>query len=112
MGLLTYTWALHGKQPTVKTSGIRKGYKVMGFIDYFTGKFFYKCCEGRLNSESYQQFLSELLRKTKKHLIIIQDGARYHTSTDTKNFFNNHSNRITVFQLPAYSPDFNPIEKL
>ena len=32
-GSLTYTWALRGKQPTVKTSGIRKGYKVMGFID-------------------------------------------------------------------------------
>jgi len=27
-------------------------------------------------------------------------------------FFTKHSNRITVYQLPSYSPDYNPIEKL
>jgi hypothetical protein len=34
-GTLTYTWARRGQQPTVKTSGKRKGYKVFGLIDYF-----------------------------------------------------------------------------
>lgn len=41
-GSLTYTWAKRGVQPVVKTSGIRKGYKVRGLIDYFTGRFFTK----------------------------------------------------------------------
>ena len=27
-------------------------------------------------------------------------------------FFEAHKDRITVFQLSSYSPDFNPIEKL
>lgn len=27
-------------------------------------------------------------------------------------FFDQHQDRLTVFQLPSYSPDFNPIEKL
>jgi transposase len=40
-GTLTYTWARRGQQPLVKTSGKRKGYKVFGVIDYFTGCFFY-----------------------------------------------------------------------
>ena len=41
-GTLTYTWARRGQQPTVKTSGKRKGYKVFGLIEYFTGRLFYQ----------------------------------------------------------------------
>ena len=84
----------------------------MGLIDYFTGRFFSKAHEGRLNSESYTIFLKEVLRRTRKHIILIQDGARYHTSAAMKEFFEKHSDRITVYQLPSYSPDYNPIEKL
>ena len=53
-----------------------------------------------------------MLLKTKGHLIIIQDGARYHTSKATKAFFQTHQKRLTRYQLPSYSPDFNPIEHL
>ncbi len=111
-GSLSYTWAPRGKQPTVKTSGIRKGYKVLGLIDYFTGTFFCKGHEGRLNSEIYEQFLKEVLEQTDKHVIIVQDGARYHTSKAMKAFFEKYPDRISVYQLPSYSPDYNPIEKL
>jgi transposase len=111
-GTLTYTWAKRGQQPTIKTSGIRKGYKVFGLIDYFTGRFFYTAQEGRLKSESYAEFLQSVLKKTKEHIILIQDGARYHTSKAMQEFFEQHKDRLTVYQLPSYSPDFNPIEKL
>jgi len=111
-GTLTYTWAKRGTQPTVKTSGIRKGYKVFGLIEYFSGKFFFKGQEDRLNSDTYAQFLSEVLMQTENHLILIQDGARYHTSKAMQAFFEQHRERLTVFNLPSYSPDYNPIEKL
>ena len=111
-GSLSYTWALRGVQPMVETSGKRKGYKVFGLIDYFTGRFFYKAHEGKLNTESYQNFLQEVMKKTRKHIILIQDGARYHTSKAMKLFFGQHAFRLTVYQLPAYSPDYNPIEFL
>jgi transposase len=112
-GSLSYTWAKKGQQPVVKTSGKRKGYKVFGLIDYFSGRFFCKGHdEGRLNSASYESFLSEVLSKTRKHIILIQDGASYHTSKAMKKFFAKKANRITVYNLPSYSPDYNPIEKL
>ena len=50
------------------------------------------------------------MSKTKKHLCIIQDNARYHTSKEMLAFYKKHSDRITMFNLPSYSPDFNPIE--
>ena len=111
-GSLTYTWAPIGHQPTVPTSGIRKGYKVFGLIDYFSGRFFYKTLEGRFNSESYKDFLLEVLGKTTKHIFLVQDGARYHTSAAMRLFCEQFKERLTVYQLPTYSPDFNPIEKL
>ena len=111
-GTLSYTWSRRGKQYTIKTSGKRKSYKVFGLIDYFTGRFFYKCTQQRLNSVSYTEFLHDIISKTRKHIILIQDCARYHTSKATKEFFSKHKDRITVFSLPSYSPDYNPIEKL
>lgn len=111
-GSLSYTWAPKGQQPEVPTSGKRKGYKVFGLIDYCSGQFFDKAQSGRFNSESYAAFLLDVLSQTKQHVIVIQDGARYHTSQAMKQFFEAHEDRLTIEQLPAYSPDFNPIEHL
>lgn len=111
-GTLTYTWARRGQQPKGKTCGKRKGYKVFGLIEYFTGRLFYQGQEGRLNSAAYMAFLTRVLEQTTQPLILIQDGAKYHTSTETKAFFAQQATRLQVFQLPTYSPDYNPIEKL
>jgi transposase len=111
-GSLSYTWARRGRQPEVPTSGKRKGYKVFGAIEYFSGRLFYQGIEGRFNSESYQAFLQMIMAHTTQHLFLIHDGARYHTSASTQAFLAAHSTRITAEPLPSYSPDYNPIEYL
>jgi transposase len=111
-GSLSYTWARRGRQPEVPTSGKRKGYKVFGAIEYFSGRLFSQGIEGRFNSESYQAFLQMILAQTTQHLFLIHDGARYHTSASTQAFLVVHSDRITAEPLPSYSPDYNPIEYL
>src|SRR5215813_3046942 len=111
-GSLSYTWSRRGHQPEVRTSGKRKGYKVFGAIEYFSGRLFSQGLEGRFNSEHYQAFLQRILAQTTEHLFLIHDGARYHTSASTKAFLAAHSNRITAEPLPSYSPDYNPIEYL
>jgi transposase len=111
-GSLSYTWAPKGQPPKVPTSGKRKGYKVFGLIDYFSGRFFSKAQDGRFNSESYAAFLLDVLSQTTQHVVVIQDGARYHTSKAMQQFFDTHAERLTIEPLPAYSPDFNPIEHL
>lgn len=111
-GSLGYTWARQGVTPLVKTSGKRKGYKVFGAVDYFSGRVFYRGLEGKFNSQSYQSFLQAILEETTEHIYLVQDGARYHTSQEMKAFFEEQRERLTVYQLPAYSPDYNPIEYL
>jgi transposase len=111
-GSLSYTWAPRGHQPQIKTTGLRKGYKVFGAIEYFTGRLIYQGMEERFQSDSYQTFLRYLLSQVSGKIILIQDGARYHTSKSTRQFLEQHKKRLIVYQLPSYSPDYNPIEYL
>lgn len=111
-GSLSYTWARRNQAPQVKTTGKRKAYKVFGLIEFFSGRLFHQGIEGQFNSESYQAFLLSVLAQTTAHLFLIQDGAKYHTSKAMRQFFAQHTDRLTVFQLPSYSPDYNPIEYL
>src|SRR5437870_3159812 len=85
-GSLSYTWARRGQQPAVKTSGTRKGDKIFGAIEYFSGRLFSQGIEGRFASDSYQAFLRTILAQTTAHLCLIHDGARYHTSQATTIF--------------------------
>jgi transposase len=111
-GSLSYTWGRRGHQPQVPTTGRRKGYKVFGAIEFFSGRLIYQATEQRFQSESYQSFLCYLLSQVAGPIILIQDGARYHTSKTTREFLEQHKERFTVYQLPSYSPDYNPIEYL
>ena len=111
-GSLGYTWAPIGQQPLIKTSGKRKAYKVFGLIEFFTGQLFFEGIEGKLNAAAYIHFLTTVLAQTSQPLFIVQDGAPYHRAALVKSFIAEHADRLTVVQLPSYSPDFNPIEYL
>jgi transposase len=111
-GSLSSTWARRGQQPEVKTSGKRKGYKVFGAMEYFSGRLFYQGIEGRFPSDSDQVFVQMSLAHTTKHLFLIHAGARSHTSQAPHQFLLTHRERITAYPLPSYSPDYNPSEYL
>lgn len=111
-GSLGYTWAIKGIQPTVQTSGIRKAHRVFGLLDCFGGTLYVQGLDGKFNSETYQAFLNGALTQIAGHVILIQDNASYHTSGPLHAFYAAHADRLTVYQLPAYSPDLNPIEGL
>ena len=177
-GSLARTWAPIGQQPTVKTTGIRKGLKMFGTIElkggnfqyqqslayilkpkslkllkeaklptellallktlknqqYATQELFLKALNaiassqliteyqsvilqhtetsGRFNGESYVEFLKQLLAYYQGKIILIEDGAPYHNSNVVNEFKSANVARLTIEKLPAFSPDYNPIEKL
>lgn len=111
-GSLGYTWARVGRQPVVKTTGIRKAYKVFGLIEFFSGRLFSQGIDGRFNGPSYIAFLTWVLEQTSEPLFLVQDGAPYHRAAPVKAFFEQHRARLHVTHLPSYSPDYNPIEFL
>lgn len=67
---------------------------------------------GRFNGASYVEFLRQLLAYYKGKVTLIEDGAPYHGSNIVKEFKLANVDRLTVERLPAFSPDYNPIEKL
>jgi transposase len=175
-GSLARTWAPIGQQPTVKTTGIRKGLKMFGTIELKSGSFQYQQSlayvlkpkslkllkeaklpaellallktlkneqyatqmhflnalnaiadsqlitkyqsvilqhtetSGRFNGESYIEFLKQLLSFYKGKIILIEDGAPYHGSKVVNEFKLANVARLTIERLPAFSPDYNPIE--
>lgn len=111
-GSLGYTWAPRGEQQTVKTTGKRKGYKVMGMVEYTSGRLFFTGSTERLTAARYCAFLSSVLAQTSLPLLVIHDGASYHTAAATTAFVAKHADRLSVHRLPSYSPDYNPIEHL
>lgn len=111
-GSLGYTWAPVGRQPLVKTCGKRKAYKVFGLIEFFSGRFFHQGIEGKFNADSYIAFLRQVLAETEEPLFLIQDNAPYHRAAKVKQFVAEQAGRLSVYHLPGYSPDYNPIEFL
>ena len=67
---------------------------------------------GKFNGETYIEFLKQLLNRFTSRIVLIEDGASYHRSSIVKQFVQLHKKRLTVYRLPVFSPDFNPIEKL
>jgi transposase len=67
---------------------------------------------GRFNKEGYVEFLKQVLARFEGNIILIEDGAPYHNAARVKEFVESSEGRLTLERLPAFSPDFNPIEKL
>jgi transposase len=57
-------------------------------------------------------YLEQLLRHMKGHIVILWDGLPAHRARAVKEFAELHSDRLTIYRLPAYCPDFNPVEWL
>lgn len=107
-GTLTNVWALRGSRPTAVRQ-TEYGYLwVLGLVCPETGH-----AEGllspRLNTAVVNVFLDQFSRTlaADEHAVVIWDGAGFHTSRTLRLPPN-----VSVVQLPAYSPELNPIENL
>jgi DDE superfamily endonuclease len=111
-GALSYTGALRGPHPRVLPCGKRKADKVFGLSDSFTGRLFPPGQTERFTAQSDCAFLRSVLAATTPPLLLLllllQDGATDHTAAATREFCAAHAERLTVYQLPSYAPEYNP----
>ena len=76
-----------------------------------TKKFYWKSVL-KGNSVTFISFLHQLRRNfPNKNLLIIVDNASIHKSKKVQLFLEKHK-EITLFHLPTYSPEYNPVEKI
>jgi transposase len=105
------TWAPCGQTPKANVTGKRAGVAATSAISR-SGQLLFRLLDKRIASKEVIEFLGQMLRHHKRrHLIVVMDRAPPHTSKKTRTWIEAQP-RLHVFHLPAYSPDWNPDEKV
>jgi transposase len=105
------TWAPRGQTPKARVTGNRGGIAAMSAISK-PGHLLFRLLEKRIASEEVIEFLEQMLKHhPRRHLVVVMDQARPHTSKKTTAYIESQR-RLHVFYLPSYSPDWNPDEKV
>jgi transposase len=106
------TWSRVGHPPEVPVTGERKSVKILGAVELWRTRFHYRS-DTVFNASSYLLFLEQLARPYRRQgAILIQDNASYHKETEVWNWFRANRHWLEVHQLPPYSPERNPTERL
>jgi transposase len=106
------TWSRVGCPPEVPVTGERKSVKILGAIELWRTRFDYRQ-DTTFNANTYLGFLEQLARRYRRQgAIMIQDNASYHKDADVWKWFKSNRNWLEVHQLPPYSPELNPTERL
>lgn len=110
--LVGRTWAPRGETPVLKCSmGKRERLSTIGGITP-EGRIYFRVNDETIKSRQIVEYLSQLLRQIRRHIVLVWDNASTHTSKETKRFLESAKDRLTIFYLPAYFPKLNPVEYL
>ena len=92
--------------------GKRNTLKIFGTIELFSARFLYHFQEV-FNAKTYIHYLENILRGYfPQKICLIQDNASYHKDRTVWDWFGAHRSQIEVFNLPAYSPELNALERI
>jgi transposase len=109
--VLGKTWAERGRPRKVPVTGNRATVAAMSAISP-RGRLVFRLHEKRITSTEVIDFMRQLLsHHPRRHVIVVMDQAKPHTSKLTKQYIDRQP-RLHVFYLPPYSPDWNPDEKV
>jgi transposase len=86
--------------------------KILGAIELWRTRFDYRQ-DTVFNATAYLGFLEQLARRYRRQgAILIQDNASYHKDAEVWAWFKSNRHWLEVHQLPPYSPELNPTERL
>ena len=86
--------------------------KILGAIELWTARFHYGQATV-FNASTYLGFLHRLAPHYRRRgAILIQDNASYHKDSEVWSWFKSNRHWLEVHQLPPYSPELNPTERL
>jgi transposase len=94
-------------------TGERKSVKVLGAVEIYTARFHY-ATDAVFNASTYLAFLKRNIAPhyRRRGAILVQDNASYHKQADVWAWYAENRDWLDVHNLPPYSPEFNPTERL
>jgi len=77
-----------------------------------TGKTMFSLYDESINVDRFIEFLQKVIDSSDKKVYMIVDNLRVHHAKLVKDWVEENNEKIALFYLPAYSPDYNPDEYL
>jgi transposase len=104
------TWAVKGRTPVLKVSGIRTGITVSSAVSP-AGRLLFRIEKEKATADRFIDLLSKvMLAHRKRKVIVITDNAPSHIAKKVDRFADENRKRFALFYLPTYSPELNPDE--
>lgn len=103
------------KEPTMLHHPTRKSIGYFGAVRCRDGKFACQVEDDRFNAQSFWDFMMALKSKATrsgKKVVVLVDNAKYHHANLHKVWRLEQTGVFELLFLPAYSPDFNPVERV
>lgn len=112
-GTLAYTWGPKGQRTKIKNYGRHGRVNLIGAFELGTAVFYGVLTSFKVTAMRFRRFICHLKREmpTDK-ILLICDNASFHKAKWLQAWYAEQSVWLRVEFLPAYSPDFNPIERL
>lgn len=77
-----------------------------------TGKSMFALYDESINVDRFIDFMQKVVDSNDKKVYLIVDNLRVHHAKLVKAWIEEHKEKIAIFYLPPYSPEFNPDEYL
>jgi len=77
-----------------------------------TGKTMFALYEENINVDRFIDFLQRVIDSSQKKIYMIVDNLRVHHAKLVKQWLEENKEKIALFYLPPYSPEYNPDEYL
>lgn len=102
-------YAPKGKTPVVKVESQKFKVNMLSAISK-RGKLRFMLYKDNMNAEKLIDFMGRLIRDVNKKIFLVLDNLRVHHSKKVQEWLKKHKDRIEVFYLPPYAPEYNPDE--
>ena len=77
-----------------------------------TGKSMFALYDDSIATDNFIDFLEKVIKSNDKKVFMIVDNLRVHHAKKVKEWEEENKDKIKLFYLPPYSPEFNPDEYL
>ena len=105
------SWFPKGQQKLIKTYGKHESLKLIGILNYETGKVHVEEAE-EFNAQVFHDFLKYVLEQYPNgKIVMVLDNSKVHHAILLRDFLKANT-RLSLMFLPPYSPKLNIIEGL
>lgn len=104
-------YAPRGKTPVLKVQTVKMHINMISAISN-QGKVHFMFSDESINSDKLIEFMERLTKDAGRKIYLILDNLRAHHSKNTTAWVEKHADKIALFYLPPYSPEYNPDEYL